>query len=77
MPDRRSSNDTEKRFVCEHPGCGKVRGSAYKSYSRLDRLLRHQLNHDESRALVCHQCNRVYVGHSDQILSPGPPNASF
>ncbi|KAK1955931.1 hypothetical protein LY78DRAFT_686497 [Colletotrichum sublineola] len=43
---RASRKGAPRRFVCDHPGCGKL-------YSRAEHLQRHQLNHNPKDIFVC------------------------
>ncbi|PGG99176.1 hypothetical protein AJ79_08668 [Helicocarpus griseus UAMH5409] len=53
---RSRKGDSEKKFDCKHPGCG-------KSYSRAEHLYRHQLNHNPKNIYQCdfEGCNRSFV----------------
>ncbi|KAI5801024.1 fungal-specific transcription factor domain-containing protein [Pyronema domesticum] len=53
---RRSRKGLDKKFECDHPGCG-------KSYSRAEHLYRHQLNHQPKQIYHCDfpACKRSFV----------------
>jgi len=53
---RTAKPNADKKFECQHPGCG-------KSYSRAEHLYRHQLNHTPKNIYRCDfpDCHRYFV----------------